>query len=338
VLSAFLLGGMTMLVVNEKQIQQLYKMTDAIQDISEMLKAKEAGKINNPHRIVLDFPAYEASALYMPSADLVSEVSAVKIVTIFPGNPAKGKPTTQGILLLSDATTGEHLAMINASYLTRLRTGALSGIATDLLAKVNSRTLCVIGTGAMAFEQVLGVLAVRNIEEIILVNRTLEKAQAFGEKLRVHGVEIAFVVETDVAKAVKQADIICCATRSNEPVFNGSDLRPGTHINGVGSYLPHMKEVDETTVLMTDKIVVDDLAGVKDEAGELMHAANSGKWSFEDIHGQLGELVIGEKAGRQDQEEITFFKSVGAAYFDLAVAKGVYAKAKEAGIGIEVEV
>lgn len=327
-----------MLVVNEKQIQQLYKMTDAIQDITAMLKAKEAGKINNPHRTVLDFPAYEASALYMPSADLVSEVSAVKVVTIFPDNPANGKPTTQGVVLLSDASNGEHLAMINASYLTRLRTGALSGIATGYLAKENSRILSVIGTGAMAFEQVLGVLAVRDIEKIILVNRTVDKAKAFGEKLRVHGVEISFEVETDVSKAVQQADIICCATRSNEPVFNGSDLRPGTHINGVGSYLPHMREVDETTVLRSDKIVVDDLAGVKDEAGELMCAAESGKWSFDVVHAQLGELVVGRKIGRQAQEEITFFKSVGAAYFDLAVSKGVYAKAKEAGVGIEVEV
>ncbi len=327
-----------MLVVNEKQIQKLYKMTDAIQDITAMLKAKEAGKINNPHRTVLDFPVYDASALYMPSADLASQVSAVKVVTIFPENPAKGKPTTQGILLLSDATNGEHLAMMNASYLTRLRTGALSGIATDILAKANSRTLSVIGTGAMAFEQVLGVLAVRDIEKIILVNRTLEKAQAFGEKLRIHGVEIPYEVEIDVEKAVKHADIICCATRSVVPVFNGIDLRPGTHINGVGSYLPHMKEVDETTVLSADKIVVDDLEGVKDEAGELMHAAKSGKWSFAEIHAQLGELVVGEKTGRQAQEEITFFKSVGAAYFDLAVAKGVYAKAKEADVGIEIEV
>ena len=327
-----------MLVINEKQIQQLYKMTDAIQDVTAMLKAKEEGKINNPQRTVLDFPDYEASALYMPSADLDTEVSAVKVVTIFPGNPANGKPTTQGVVLLSDATNGEHLSLINASYLTRLRTGALSGIATDLLANKNSRTLCVIGTGAMAFEQVLGVLAVRDIEKIILVNRTQRKAEAFGEKLRVYGVEIPFEVEMDVSKAVKQADIICCATRSNEPVFNGSDLKRGTHINGVGSYLPHMREVDETTVLSADKIVVDDLAGVKDEAGELMHAAESGKWSFDDHHAQLGELVVGKKAGRQAQEEITFFKSVGASYFDLAVAKGVYARANEASVGTEVEV
>jgi len=326
-----------MLVINEKQIKQLYKMSDAIQDVTLMLKAKEAGKIENPHRTVLEFPQYEASALYMPSADLVGEVSAVKVVTIFPGNPAQGKPTTQGVVLLSDATNGEHVAMMNASYLTRLRTGALSGIATDLLAKKESRVLTLIGTGAMGFEQVLGVLAVRNIEKIILVNRTPEKAQAFGEKLVSIGIDTPFEVETDVSKAVRQADVICCATRSNEPVFSGSDLQPGTHINGVGSYLPHMREVDENTVLAADKIVVDDLAGVKDEAGELMHVANTGKWSFDDVHSELGKLVV-EGKNRVNEEEITFFKSVGAAYFDLAVAKGVYAKATERQIGAEIDI
>jgi ornithine cyclodeaminase len=327
-----------MLVINEKQIQLLYKMKDAIKDVTEILEAKEAEKINNPHRTVLDFPEYEASALYMPSSDLVSEIAAVKVVTIFPGNPKQGKPTTQGLMLLSDTTNGEHLAVMNASYLTRLRTGALSGIATDLLAKKNSRVLTVIGNGAMAFEQVLGVLAVREIEKIILVNRSPEKAKKFEQELRDFGLDLPIEVEIEVSKAVKQADIINCATRSNDPVFDGHDLQPGTHINGVGSYLPHMREVDLTTVISANKIVVDDLAGVRDEAGELMYAVDLGKWSFDDVHAQLGELVVGKQPGRQSPEEITFFKSVGAAYFDLAVAKGVYSKAKELGAGNEVEI
>jgi len=327
-----------MLVINEKQIQSLYKMKDAIQDIKSMLKAKEAGKIDNPHRTVIEFKQYEASALYMPSADLVSEISAVKVVTIFPGNPAMGKPTTQGVVLLSDATNGEHVAMMNASYLTRLRTGALSAVATDLLSREDSRVLTVIGTGAMAFEQVLGILEVRAIEKINLMNRTPEKAQAFAEKLRDYGVEIQIEVITNLAESITQADIICCATRSNTPVFEGSDLSPGTHINGVGSYLPHMREVDEKTVLGSAKIVVDDLDGVKDEAGELIHASESDKWSFTDVYGELGQLVIGNKAGRETDSEITFFKSVGAAYFDLAVAKGVYEKVKSLGQGVEIDI
>ncbi|MEI4770252.1 ornithine cyclodeaminase family protein [Psychrobacillus sp. FJAT-51614] len=327
-----------MLVVNEKQIIRTYGMTEAIKDVEDVLKAKETEKIANPHRTVIEFPQHEASVLYMPSADLVGEVTAVKVVTIFPNNPQKGKPTTQGVVLLSDAQNGEHIAMLNASYLTRLRTGALSGIATDFLARKDAKVVTVIGTGAMAFEQVLAVLAVRKIERILLVNRTAFKAEMFGEKLKTFGVEVPYEVLEDVSAAVRQADIICCATRSNEPVFNGDDLKPGTHINGVGSYLPHMSEVDVTTITRASKIVVDDLAGVKEEAGELMHAEKIGKWSFEDVHGEIGKLVIGEIKARENEEEITFFKSVGAAYFDLAVAKGVYIKAKEQQIGTEIEV
>lgn len=327
-----------MLIFNEKQIQQFYKIDDAIENVKEILQAKQEKQVENPHRTVLTFPKHEASALYMPSADLGEELSVVKVVTIFPQNTKKGKSTTQGVMLLSDAKNGDHLAMMNASYLTRLRTGALTGIATQYLAKKDARVLTVIGTGGMAFEQVLGVLAVRNIEQILLVNRTVEKAQKFGKKLREHGVSIPYEVTEDVSSAVRKAHIICCATRSNEPVFNGEDLQPGTHINGVGSYLPTMREVDITTVLRASKIVVDDLPGVKEEAGELMYAEQQGKWSFQNSYGELRQLAAGEANGRENEEEITFFKSVGAAYFDLACAKGVYTKLKDCEAYTEIEV
>lgn len=326
-----------MLIINEREIQQSYQMKDAINDVRAMLEAKLQNRIDNPHRTVLDFPERQASALYMPSADRAGSVAGVKIVSIFPENPAQGKPTTQGVILLTDADNGEHIALMTASYLTRLRTGALSAIATDGLARADSRTLTVIGTGAMAFEQVLGVLEVRGIDRIMLVNRTPEKAKAFAEQLAAFGVAVPCEVVTDVSKAVRAADIICCATRSDEPVFSGGDLQAGTHINGVGSYLPSMREVDEATIAKSDKIIVDDLEGVKQEAGELIYSDGNGSWSFSDVHAELAELAAAQKPGRETQEEITFFKSVGAAYFDLAVAKGVYAKMKAGKKGDEVE-
>ena len=329
-----------MLLLNEKEIQSIYGMTDALVDVEKVLRSKIEGKIENPTRTVIEFPEHSASALYMPSADLVEEVATVKTVTIFPNNPAVGKPTTQGVILVTDAQNGEHLALMNASYLTRLRTGALSGLATAKLSRQDSTVLTVIGTGGMAFEQVLGVLAVREIEEILLVNPTEEKAVHFGEKLRAFGVNEAIRIDVvrDVSDAVRRADIICCSTRSTEPVFKGSDVKPGTHVNGVGSYLPHMREVDVEFIKRASKIVVDDLEGVTEEAGELIHAATEPDWSFDAIHGELMELIVGHVEQRTDDNEITFFKSVGAAYFDLAVAKGVYRKAKDQEIGIQVEI
>lgn len=327
-----------MLILSEKAIQQNYLMKDAIVDIQNGLISKQKGLIDNPHRTVIDISQHEASALYMPSADLSEEIMSVKVVTIFPKNPAVGKPTTQGVLLLSSAETGEHLAVMNASYLTRLRTGALSGLGTQKLARSNSKILGVIGTGAMAFEQVLGVLEVRDIETILLFNRTKEKAQYFKGKLIDFGVQTEIKVLGEVDEVVEQSDIICCSTRSNDPVFNGDHLKNGTHINGVGSYLPKMREVDLTTIQKSSKIVVDDLIGIKEEAGELIHANETSEWSFSDIYAELSELSTIDGLVRQTDEEITFFKSVGAAYFDLVVAKGVYKKAIELGFGNRVDI
>lgn len=315
-------------------------MQEALVDVEKVLQAMVQDKIANPVRTVIEFPERSASALYMPSADLVDEIVTMKAVTIFPDNPAIGKPTTQGVVLVSDATNGEHLALMNASYLTRLRTGALTGLATDRLAKKDVKVLTVIGTGGMAFEQVLAVLAVRKVEKMLLVNPTEEKAVNFADKLRAFGIDEKIQIEVvrEVAEAVRQADIICCSTRSNTPVFDGKDVQPGTHVNGVGSYLPHMREVDFEFIQRADKIVIDDFEGVTEEAGELIHANEQPNWSFDNLHGELKDLVTDQIDGRVNDEEITFFKSVGAAYFDLAVAKGVYRKANTADIGIRAEV
>ncbi|MCM3088463.1 ornithine cyclodeaminase family protein [Bhargavaea ginsengi] len=331
-----------MIIMNERQIMDVYGMDDAIPDVEATLRSLADGKIDNPLRTVIGFPERSASVLYMPCADLSEGIAASKTVSIFPENPkANGLPTTQGVVLVTDATDGRHLATLNASYLTRLRTGAMSGLATDRLANKQASVLCVIGTGGMAYEQVLGVLAVREIREILLVNPTRSKAEAFGDRLRREGKiseDVTVEIAEDVNEAVKRADIINCATRSETPVFDGEAVRPGTHVNGVGSYQPHMREVDEAFIRRCSKIIADDLHGVREEAGELIHADRSGAWSFDELHGELVHLVTGEAAGREGEEEITFFKCVGAAYYDLAVAKGVYRKAEAGGHGVQVEV
>lgn len=329
-----------LLVVSEKQIKELYTMKNAIQDLEQALHHYIEGKILNPHRTVLEFPEKHASALYMPSAMEPIGKTAVKVVTIFPNNPSIGKKTTQGVIILSDTNNGEHLACLNASYLTRLRTGAVSGIATKYLAKETASAVAVIGCGGMAEEQLQAVLEVRNIKKVFLYNRTKEKAHAFAEKIaalcpKFIG-EIQIMENSD--EAVSQAEIIICSTRSETPVFSGKALKPGTHINGVGSYLPHMQEVDVETLHRCSKIVADTIEGVKDEAGDFIIPANAGEWSFSQLHGEIGELATGQIAGRESDEEITFFKSVGIAYFDLAVAAAAYEMAVKQGVGSEVEI
>ncbi|WP_102347579.1 ornithine cyclodeaminase family protein [Bacillus sp. Marseille-P3661] len=329
-----------MLILSEEQVRSIYTMNDAIQDLESAINYNTQGKVMNPHRTVLDFPEKSASALYMPSALEPVGKSAVKVVTIFPNNPSIGKKTTQGVILLSDTNTGEHLACINASYLTRLRTGAVSGIATKYLAKNTASTVAVIGCGAMAEEQLLAVLEVRTVKGIMLFNRTAEKAFSFAKQiLKVKPeYEGLITIMEDANDAVSKADIVICSTRSNTPVFSGEALRLGTHINGVGSYLPYMQEVDVETLFKCSKIVVDTLEGVKDEAGDFIIPADKGIWSFNSLHGEIGELTSGKIQGREKDEEITFFKSVGIAYFDMAVAAAVYEKAIQAGVGTKVEI
>ena len=313
-------------------------MHDAYHDLMNGIVRYQQGKIKNPGRTVMEFKEHEASALYMPSADTSENKSATKVVTIFPKNPLINKPTTQGVLLLSDASNGEHLSTMDASYLTRLRTGALSAIGTNKLAREDAKVLGAIGTGAMAFEQVLGVLEVRQIEQIFLYNPTTAKAHAFKDRLANFGVDLPIEIVESSNDIVAASDIINCSTRSNEPVFNGELLKEGTHVNGVGSFLPHMKEIDLTTIKQASYIVVDDLESAKEEAGELISAAEQPDWSFTDIYGELADLEMNDKKIRTNDEEITFFKSVGTAYFDLIIGCGIYNKAIELNIGDNIDI
>ena len=328
-----------MLILSESEIRSLYSMDDAIVDMEKVLHTYENGNIQLPERTVLNFQEKQASALYMPSAIEPMGKSAVKVVTIFPGNTEKGKRTTQGMILLSDTDNGEHLACMEASYLTRVRTGAASGIATKWLARETASSVAVIGCGGMAEEQLLAVLTVRSIKQIYLYNRTKQRAKSFLEKISFLDPEFkgTVTIVDDPNHAISNADILICSTRSATPVFNGAFLRPGTHINGIGSYLPHMQEVDEETLNRCSKVVVDTLEGVMEEAGDFLVPIKAGRWDFSFIHGELSQLPTRIIEGRETEEEITFFKSVGIAYFDLAVAAAVYEKAKRVGIGTEVK-
>ncbi|GHG04944.1 ornithine cyclodeaminase [Deinococcus piscis] len=325
-----------MLILSEEQIRSFYGMREALRDLAPALQAEHAGQVQNPPRLVLDVPEREASALYMPSA--IGGLGAVgsKVVTVFPHNPPRGLPTIQGVTLLTEADTGQHVALLSASYLTRLRTGALTGLAAQHLARPQASRLGVIGTGGMALEQIQAVQEVRPLSELRLFNRTPDKAHTLAEDLRTELPGVSISVSPTAEALVEASDMLVASTQSSTPVFDGKALQPGTFISGIGSYLPSMREVDETTIRRASKVVLDTLEGTRHEAGELIHAEQQGFWSFEQAHSDLAGVVAGAKAGRQTEEEIIFFKCVGAAYFDLAVALGAYQEARQRGLGTEV--
>ena len=329
-----------MLMLSERQIREIFGMAEALPAIRRAVLDHQRGLIANPHRTVIEFPEREASALYMPTAMPSIGKAAIKVVTIFPQNPLKGMRTTQGVTLLSSSEDGSHLACMDASYLTRLRTGAISGVATECLAKADATTVAVTGCGNMAVEQLEGVLHVRPIRKVVLWSPKTQSVDAFRammpQRFPDYRGEVAAAGTADAA--VAEADIVIAATRALQPFFRADSLRPGTHINGVGSYLPHMQEIGLDVIARCAKVVVDTLAGVKDEAGDFLIPIAAGQWAWDRLHGEIGQVVAGEIPGRENAEEITFFKSVGVAYFDLAMAAAVYEKAKAMNVGVEVPI
>lgn len=314
-----------MKVYDEQTVKEVYHMHHAINDIEAILNNLD--DVSQVSRQVIPTGEGAQPMLYMPAIHYSKQMGMIKITSITPSNPQHHRPTTQANLIMTNIETGEHVASIDGSYLTRLRTGALSGIATKYLSRKDATTLGLIGTGGMAYEQLLGNLEVRAIKHVILYNRTTEKAQQFQKFLNEHHPDLEVSVVPDVTELVKQSDIINCQTQSATPVFDAKDVQKGTHINGIGSYRPDMQEIDYHLLPQAQTVIFDDLEGVKEEAGEFINADKEGIFKFEEVNGTLQSLVEAKDVERSN-EDITVFKSVGASYYDLAVAIGAYDRLK----------
>lgn len=326
------------LFLSEEDIRGIYTMRECLQDVELAFRYHMDGKTVTPVRTAIEHKKYGATTLYMPSYIEAADYVAVKVVSIFPQNHAKGLKALQGVILLTEAKTGQHVAVMDATYLTVLRTGASSGVATKYLAREEAASCAVLGCGAQSIGQIQAMMEVRSLRELHLYNRTREKAEQLMATVRslypqwdgqIHIAETA-------DQAVEAADIVITSTKSTEPLFDGSRLKQGAHINAIGAYLPHMREVDLTTLLRSSKIVVDTLEGAEHEAGDLLIPIERGEWSFAQLHGELGDIITGRKQGRQTADEITLYKSVGIGFLDTVVAQAVYQRAKASNLGIEV--
>ncbi|MEW6375476.1 MAG: ornithine cyclodeaminase family protein, partial [Thermodesulfobacteriota bacterium] len=276
---------------------------------------------------------YEGDFLFMPAFLPRLKQSGTKIVSVFPQNTSKGKPTIFATYLLSDPTTGELLAFIEGSTLTGIRTGGASALATRYLAREDARILGVIGTGFQAEFQVKAIRAVRPIQEVWAYDIDPKKLGDFCCQL---APLIPVHPASNSAEVVRRCDILVTSTTSTNPVFSGKDLRPGTHINAIGAFRPDMREVDDETVMQAT-IVVDTFEGCMAEAGDLLIPIREGRLKQESIYSDLGDIVIGRKKARRSFEEITLFKSVGFAMEDVVVAHRAYEKAIREGKGQRIE-
>ncbi|MBN1137595.1 MAG: hypothetical protein JXM73_13490 [Anaerolineae bacterium] len=329
---------MKLRILSEADVRQAVTMAEAIQTVREAYIQLSAGQAVVPLRTPLPVDKRQGVTLFMPAYLAASGALGAKIVSVFPGNPERGLPTIHAVVVVVDAETGRPTAIMDGTYLTALRTGAASGVATDLLARSDARVAAIFGAGAQARTQLEAVCTVRHIETVWVFDPVPGAAAAYVAEMRMRSRPIprGLRVAKSAAQAVSQADVICTATTSQTPVFDDADLKPGVHINGIGSYTPQMQEVPATTVARA-KVVVDSRSASLAEAGDLLIPLNDGTISLEQIHGEIGEVAAGQIPGRESDGEITFFKSVGVAVQDVAVAGLILRRAAKLGLGAEVD-
>jgi ornithine cyclodeaminase len=328
-----------MRILRAEDVRAAVDMPAAIALMREAFAQLSAGDASVPERLAVGVPDVEGTALFMPAYLRASRQLGLKVVGVFPRNAARGLPTVPATVLLLDAETGRPLALLDGTYLTALRTGAASGLATELLARPEARVVALFGAGGQALHQLEAVCRVRTIERAWLVNRTRAHAERLAERVAGWGEwrprEVRVAGSGEVRTAVADADVIVTATAATEPLFPGEWARPGTHVNAIGAFTPRMRELD-ATLLRRALVVVDHRPAARAEAGDLLMAEREGTLAPGTVYAELGELVLGSHPGRVDAEQITVFKSVGVAVQDVAVAGAAYQRAAERGLGVEV--
>lgn len=327
------------LILARADIQRCLTMRDAIESMRVAFSALSVGRAQVPQRQAIPL-AEQGVALLMPSLLQTTEqaVFGLKSVTVMPQNPQRGLPRIAASVLLLDAKTGRMLAVFEGGWMTAMRTGAVSGLATELLARSDANVLALFGAGAQAPMQLVAVHTVRPLREVRVVNRDAEHVRQLIETAQAMlGAGYPPIIHVASAReALDGATLVACATTATSPLFSWQDIEPGAHINAVGAFTPTMREIDAET-LAHARIVVDQRAAALEEAGDLLQALAPGYIAGADTWTELGDLVRGIAQGRQSADEVTCFKSVGLAVQDAAVALSVYERAKALGVGVEVD-
>ncbi|MCJ8013468.1 ornithine cyclodeaminase family protein [Paenibacillus sp. KQZ6P-2] len=329
-----------MLFLSSNDQGRVIKMGEVIDAVSVALSEYSGQRAITPIRTALYMKKSEGTSLFMPSFVEAANSLGVKFVSVFPNNTSRGKQTIYGLMVLADTETGEPLAILEASYLTVIRTGAASGLASKLMAKENAKVLSVIGTGAQSRGIIQAIREVRPIEEIRLYNRHAHKAFELAHELKESAESeqrmLKITVASDADEAIRETDIIVTATNSMHPVFNKEAVPTGVHVNAVGSFRPNMQELPTHLIAHADKIVVESRELALEETGDFIIPEKQGLFDPASIYAELGEIVSGLKPGRERHDETTVFKSVGLAAMDVVVAKAIYDRALLAGVGTQI--
>lgn len=308
------------------EIESLLDFESLIQTLETAFAAAYSVPMRHHHNFTNPVSALESDLLLMPAWDN-QKYFGVKVVSISPENAKFSIPTIQGMYLLFDIKTGEPLMCCDAKMLTNLRTAAASALASKYLSDKKSKTLLMIGTGALAPQLIKAHKAVRPIEKVYVWGRNFKKTQHFCQQLKIANVEIEAI--ENIGTKIAEADIISCATLSKKPLVKGAWLREGQHLDLVGSYQKHTREADDDVVLKAS-IFVDSLESAPKESGDLAIPIEKGILKKEVIKADLFEMCRAEKNFfRSSENEITFFKSVGHALEDLAAASLAFERSEK---------
>lgn len=309
-------------------------MADAIEAMRAGFAALSNGRAVVPVRTLIPLDRFDGGVLFMPAYMEDETAYGLKVVSIHEGNRTRGLEAVQALMVLFDASNGRLEAIMDGASVTAIRTGAGSALATDLLARRDSRVAVIFGSGVQARSHLEAICCVREIEKAFVVSRSREHAHTFADEMST-GLDIEVKVADD-ASVSKNADVICTTTTATEPILHLNHVRKGVHINAVGTHRPHDAEIGKDLVAAA-KVVVDQIEACMQEAGDILRPIRSGLIDESHIFGELGEIVTGRKPGREKEDEITLFKSVGNAIQDLAGAVAAVEKARREGFGTELQ-
>jgi ornithine cyclodeaminase len=326
-----------MRVLNADDVRKALPMDVAIEAMRRAFAALSQGAAEVPARTHLPIRPHDGVTLVMSAfVDDADGALAVKVVSLFARNAERGLARLQAAVIALDPQTGRPAALLEGAALTAIRTGAASGLATELLARPDSHTAAVIGAGVQGRTQLEAVCTVRRIQAAWVYDPRPEQVRAFLEDVAGRGRIPGDVrAAADARQAVAEADVICTATTAATPVFSDADLKRGVHVNAVGSYQPHVQEIPAETICRS-LLVVDSRQAALAETGDLIQPIRSGLLRAEHIHAELGELVLKRRARRTSAGQITLFKSVGVAVQDAAAARAALRRAEQQGLGSEL--
>ena len=323
------------LLLDRQTIQGLLDMQKMIGILEQAFGELASGSAVMPQRTAVADPSVNGWYAFMPAQLRSMGALGVKSVTVYKDNPSMhGLPATLATIVLMDSRTGQTLAVMDGGYITAMRTGAVTGLATKYLARNDARIAGVMGSGVQARTQLWGMASGADIEKALVFSLDPPEArQAFADDAAdMLGIPVELAQSGE--DLVRGVDVLSLATTATTPIIDAEWVQPGLHINGIGSHAVGVREID-TKTMVRSKLVCDNVDACLAEAGDVQIPIEEGAMTADDIYGEIGEMITGAKPGRESDEEVTVFKSVGLSIQDISAAHYVYQRALEEGAGTE---